>query len=240
MRKMKLLAVAGLAISLLVGGSHSVGAVENTNADSHVVFYVPHQDDETLTFGVAIVNHLRYGHDVHVVLLTDGAASVIRERLGMTKEEFTAARNREFLYALQVMGVKSENISIRNFADGQLTVDQVAGVMKEYESRFPGAKHKTFTETDPHPDHSNSGKALRKLQNAGVVTDARYYVKMTHNYTLPVMKETFKEEYREVLEAAGSVYNINNPSIGFYGIGYKSVPKSFDAHAIQPVSKYHK
>ena len=39
------------------------------------VFLVPHQDDEVLTFGAAVKQHLLAGRDVILVLLTDGSSS---------------------------------------------------------------------------------------------------------------------------------------------------------------------
>jgi LmbE family N-acetylglucosaminyl deacetylase len=121
---------------------------KNPNANSHVVFYIPHQDDEALNFGVGIMNHLAGGHNVHIVLLTDGSGAGIRKKMNMTEMEFSQARNNEFAYALAVMGVKSENIDYRNYKDGKLTSANVEKVIREYEKKYPKAKHKAYSYTD--------------------------------------------------------------------------------------------
>ena len=74
-----------ISLSLLISlfshpGVGMAKAIPNPNAKSHVVFYIPHQDDEALNFGVGIMNHIAGGHNVHVVLLTDGSAAGIRKK----------------------------------------------------------------------------------------------------------------------------------------------------------------
>jgi hypothetical protein len=45
------------------------------------IFYIPHQNDETLSKGVAITQHLDAGREVIAVLYTDGAGSVAQKYL---------------------------------------------------------------------------------------------------------------------------------------------------------------
>ncbi len=45
---------------------------------ANVLFVSPHQDDETLSMGMAIKNHLAAGHNVFVMLVTDGSGSSAR------------------------------------------------------------------------------------------------------------------------------------------------------------------
>lgn len=215
--------------------------IYNPNVNSHVVFYIPHQDDETLTFGLGIMNHLWNGHNVHVVLLTDGSASGVRTTLGMTEIEFTQARNREVELALSIMGVKPENIDYLNYKDGTLTVAIMESVIKSYEAKYPGAKHKAFSWTDAHVDHKVSGQALKNLTTAGTTTDARYYVRRGDNPVgLVLTTEPCADYYTPLLLAVAQAYDIENTRLGFYGIGYKSVTASFDAFKVAPLSRYHK
>src|SRR5260221_6150791 len=43
--------------------------------NSPVIFYSPHQDDETLAMGASIAECIRIGKPVYVVLFTNGASS---------------------------------------------------------------------------------------------------------------------------------------------------------------------
>lgn len=228
-----------LSAALLFTGAVTTAEASNPNADSNVVFYVPHQDDEALTMGVAIMNHIRSGHNVHIVLLTDGSGSYVRKRLGMTRESFENARNNEFEYSLSIMGVKPENVHYERIQDGTLSVKQMDGIIREWEKAYPKAKHKAISYTDPHNDHKNSGQALYNLRKAGVVSDARFYVLQQYSPKVRMIKEGWKEEYRAPLLAVSSAYGLKNERLGFYGIGHWSVGSSFDSFERQPISRYH-
>ena len=211
-------------------------------AESHVVFYVPHQDDDTLTMGVAIRNHINAGHNVHVVMLTDGAASFVRKKMGMTAEDFTEARNKEFELAMVALGVNECNIDYRSFSDGSLQIRQVKSVIREYEAMYPNAKHKAYSYTDTNEDHSDSGEALRQLSSVGEVTDARYYVR--RGTAAPKGKTLLTERLyakdRPAMRNASTAYKTQDTSKGLYGIGYRSVKASFDTFDKLPQSRYHK
>lgn len=46
-----------------------------------VLFVGAHPDDETLAFGVAIIEHVIAGHDVHVLVMSRSPGSVVRDQL---------------------------------------------------------------------------------------------------------------------------------------------------------------
>lgn len=230
-----------LSAALLFTGATTQAEASNPNADSNVVFYVPHQDDEALTMGVAIMNHIRGGHNVHVVLVTDGTGTIVRKKLGMDAQSFEKARNKEFAYSLSIMGVKPQNVHYEGITDGTVSVKQMESIIREWEESYPQAKHKGFSYTDPHPDHYNTGKAMQNLSKSGVISDARYFVKQQDNpKNVRLIKSRFQEEYRPTLKAVGAAYKLNNEALGFYGIGYRSVKTSFDSFERQPISRYHK
>jgi hypothetical protein len=87
-----------------------------------------------------------------------------------------------------------------------------------------------------------TGKALKKLVDAGVTKDARYYVRRGDNPKgLKLVTEPFKETYRPLLLAVSTTYSMENHVLGFYGIGRKSASKnSFELFEKQPLSRYHK
>ena len=217
-------------------------AKTNPNKNNHVVFYIPHQDDEALTFGVGIMNHIKAGYQVHVVLLTDGSASNVRKKMGMTEEEFTKARNKEFALSMKHMGVKTSNVKYMGFKDSQLTVAQVEKVIKSYEKKYPKARHKTFSYTDKdNHDHSNAGIALKNVQKSKITSDARYYVRRGDNpLGLRLVTERYNKAYTPTMKLVSDAYSIENKKQGLHGIGRKSVRKSFEAFDKQPLSRYHR
>lgn len=216
--------------------------VNNTEHENYVVYYIPHQDDEVITFGVSIYSDIKEGKSVQIVLLTDGSASKVREKLGLTIDEFVNARNREMELALTALGVDLGNLHRQNFKDGELTVKQVENVIKEFAKKFPNAEHKTFSYYDPHHDHSNAGQALSNMLEAGIIKNASFYI--GPNFMPPDHIEVFMDNYEETfypfILAASRSYNILDESKGFYGIGWKSVPQYFEFLEENPRSIYHK
>jgi LmbE family N-acetylglucosaminyl deacetylase len=215
---------------------------KNKNANSHVVFYIPHQDDEALSFSLGITNHIKSGHVVHVVLLTDGSASIVRKKLGMNEKEFTEARNKEFRLSLEAMGVKPQNIEYLNHKDSKLTVKNVEDVIIIYEKKYPNAKHKSFSWTDSgHHDHQNAGKALNNLQKSKKITDARYYVRRGDQPKgFKLINEKYDPLLKPIYQKVSKAYSTYDPANGFYAIGRTSVKKSFIEFDKQPLSRYHK
>jgi LmbE family N-acetylglucosaminyl deacetylase len=97
-----------------------------------IVFYSPHQDDETLFMGQVIAHHALVGREVHVVLATNGETSGALAEINGTapdpgwwggyhfptregyapvsRDEFGRARSREFAAASRQLGVMAANI----------------------------------------------------------------------------------------------------------------------------------
>jgi len=223
---------------------------------STAIFYIPHQDDEIVSFGTAILNHLFAGDDVHLVLCTDGAGSGVRAelngdrpcrvhnrtyRFGLSKQDFSLARNREFFWSAGCLGVPPDHIHLRqHIEDGCMTGEQAEAVIREFARRYPGASHRTFTYTDPHPDHHHLGFALQRLYDANEVGDARFYFKTSEMQRFEGTWETAAPEQLPFLRAANHAYRVFVPGRGLYSIGYLSVPGTFDTQLENPRCKYHK
>lgn len=98
------LAAIGAASAATLGGCSGEGIRRE-------VFYVPHQDDELLTFGAALVEAVASGAPIEVVLLTRGETSAVRRIMVENGEMiddpdvFSAARTREMRAALGVLGI---------------------------------------------------------------------------------------------------------------------------------------
>lgn len=224
-----------------------------------VLFISPHPDDESLSMGMGIANHLWYGHDVHLTLLSWGSESSARDVINgsvycswhkvnhnpgpegyspLDVGQFSNARINEFRYSAACLGVKPENISIYNYSDGGITKDDVKSTISSFLSGHPGATIKTPSYYDKHPDHSVCGYALLDMYKSGEVIDARFYVSPTQWPDTPGHYES-NPNCTIFHKASLEVYKRWNPSHGMYGIGYHSVPSIFDTVSAGLKSKYH-
>lgn len=233
------------------------------------LFFVPHQDDEALTFGAGIRNHLNVGDECHVILYTDGSSSnVVKQLNGETKSsmhrkllnpkhegytpldrvDLVRYRNDEFLRSCLALGLPVENVHFaQQLKDGTTTVEACEALIREYTDRYPGARVKTFTNLGGnHRDHANMGSAALHLYEQGEIADLRLYVEP---YNLRQAKKAHRgiqvykekpETHRESVVASLSEYKKWNPALEQFAIGYHSVRKEIDAAIANPVSYYHK
>ena len=112
------------------------------------LYFAPHQDDELLSMGVDLCASLDKGEDVHVFLCTDGSQSKVRLRLNngqkcpkhpgihqyaLTLEEFSQARDREFMDSCLALGVAPGNIHIlpQRAVDGSLAPERAARIIRD-------------------------------------------------------------------------------------------------------------
>lgn len=224
-----------------------------------ILFISPHPDDESLSMGISIANHVWNGHEVYIALLTRGSSSsainIINgsvycswhkryhdpEKEGyraLSVQEFSDARVNEFKYSAACLGVKQENIMIYDLMDGSLTKDDVKEIIRDFISLYPDLRIKTTSYLDIHPDHSACGNGLLELYNEGRVTDARFYVSPGQWSNTPGSFES-NPECSVFLRASLSAYKRWNPKCLLYGIGYHSVPSTFDNVYSSLKSKYH-
>jgi len=225
------------------------------------IFYSPHADDETLSMGVGIRNHIVAGYDVYVILLSHGRASNAYNVLAGTqycswhakyhnpssegyapfdKRKFGLTRVNEFINACLALGVPYSNIAVYDLEDGQFTKDQVKAIIQEWVNRVPGAGHKTMTYKDNHPDHVACGQALLELYNAGIIGNARFYIKREQYDQINGFFETYDSSYYPYIQAAANVYKNWAPTQGKLAVGYHSVKSTFDALLSDPRSKLHR
>lgn len=163
-----------------------------------VLYFVPHQDDELLSFGNDIIEHIQDGEDVKVCICMDGAGSYVRRSLreggtctshsgtheyGMTFAEFSRARDLEFVQSLNALGVATSNILYypTRWRDNSLTKAKAKEFMLYYINKYPTAKVKTFTPygaSTMHVDHKALGQAAMELYKEGKIynNDLRLFV----------------------------------------------------------------
>lgn len=165
--------------------------VFDTEQFDGAVFFVPHQDDETLYYSQTIAAAIdAYGSEnVHVVLISDGATSGIRKRdeitqpvgrivsatgLPVTEFEqdlvlsafFSRARTNEMLDALRQLGITTQ-VRVCYFKDSTLekNLDGIKGLMDAC-VREIGGRLMLFSISpyfDHHSDHRAVGQALYQL-----------------------------------------------------------------------------
>ncbi|NGZ78177.1 PIG-L family deacetylase [Saccharibacillus alkalitolerans] len=233
------------------------------------LFFIPHQDDEALTFGAGIRNHLNVGDECHVILYTDGSSSnVVRQLNGETKSnmhrkmlepkaegyapldrsDLVRCRNDEFLRSCRALGLPPEHVHVvQRLQDGTTTVEDCEALIREYADRYDGARVKTFTDLGGnHRDHANMGTAALNLYRQDKIADLRLYIEPYNlrqakkaRRGLEVLKER-PESNRDSVVASLNEYKKWNPALEQFAIGYHSVRKEIDAAIANPVSYYHK
>ena len=65
MDRKKLIALFGVIVLLIY-------ILYSSEPKKTVLFFIPHQDDETITFSPAIQRYISERYDVHIILSTDG------------------------------------------------------------------------------------------------------------------------------------------------------------------------
>lgn len=196
------------------------------------VYFTAHQDDEALTLGPDIENHVNAGRTVYIVLCTDGrnsnAKALLEKKLGrpVSAQEFSQARTRELLAAANQLGVAG--VYIMPGYDGGLTSWQADAISSMFIDRWPGASFKCQSDRDSHPDHAAMGKAFRRRLNEHPSLDVRFILKRD-DWDIPgALVGCWQAFGGERTRNALRQYQVWDPANGRYGIGYLSVPGSFD------------
>ena len=149
--------------------------------------FAPHPDDETFGCGGTIAKRISEGHEVYVVVMTDGRYAFLNV-LGIendpTPEEVKEIRMQEVKRATRILGVSEGNLIFLDFVDGTLednredVEERVINILREKrpdEVYFPYKR-------DGHPDHRVAHKivknAIRKLRISSVC----YEYSITHRF----------------------------------------------------------
>ncbi|SHG06326.1 PIG-L deacetylase family protein [Ornithinibacillus halophilus] len=221
----------------------------DTNSTAVHIYYSPHPDDETLSMGASIVEELDNGHDVQIVLLTQGAASSAINKINkdleangkdlLSVEDFVDARLAEFQLAVSKLGVPEENIHIFDYPDGGLELQNIKELMKEFEEMYKDAYHHAFSYHDPHPDHRTTGEALLDLEENGQVTHAKYFVPRYVDLEHIGQLTSVNPEYTKVVQEALHAYGRWDTENGYYSVGFYSVPDAFNQMLQDTRNRFH-
>lgn len=199
--------------------------------DRPAVFLVPHPDDETLTMGGAIIQHLDAGRPVFLDLMTRGTATGARATLAsggtddwhpgthdyvLSPEQIGTARTREFLDAAARLGVTGVYVS--DFGDKDLTAEEVGQRASWWIANGgPGLSLKgTYT---GHTDHIAVWDGLRASGHA----DIRGY---SYDDAFRTRVDGIAAQCEDKSFALGA-YEVWDPARGRFAVGYHSAAWAF-------------
>lgn len=219
------------------------------------VYVAAHQDDEVLSMGSSIVEHVAAGNnEVIVVCATDGSATAARHkvsaRLGreVTPEQITYYRDAEMRWAVQT-GLGATFVippaGIR-MGDGQTTLAGSRALLAWVLAQWPGCRIKTQSPWEDHLDHRSLGVAATDMHHEGLIPDLRLYLSpwlySPDRTDLPRMHAI----RRSAAVRAQDAYRLWAPpkphssrDDRYFQVGYTSVGSLFRAHAKDPVSRRH-
>ncbi|SHE88245.1 N-acetylglucosaminyl deacetylase, LmbE family [Seinonella peptonophila] len=204
-----------------------------------VIFYSPHADDESLSFGVAIRNYLHKHSQVHLVLLSDGRKSGAFKQIKqaaknkVSAKDFPNLRIHDFQKASSALGIDQQKQHIHHLENGRFQLSKVKEIILQYEKKYPQSMHISFSEVDMQKDHVVVGKALNQLKQNKQIHHKQNYISLATIYysklkVPPYKKETLLNVDDAVyITHALKVYETWNPKKGFYKTGGFSVPEQF-------------
>jgi len=211
------------------------------------VFVVAHQDDELLTMGSAIRQHVEEGRHVVVVVATDGANTIARYRLEKklgylpSTVEITQHRDREYRLAAYRLGADERRVAPAGLriVDGQSTPESADAIFDWVMTRWPGASVKSHSYLSPtNVDHKNLGEALLRAYEDGSIPDARFYLSQDERKRMDVLPKTSRVS-RDVGDIEQKSYR-HFDGDKWWAVGYTSVKAMFDYHRNDPSSWMHR
>jgi hypothetical protein len=221
------------------------------------VFFVPHQDDETLSMGAQILRHVAAGRQVHVVFLSDGQLSQAYDTLmggrecvwhnrvhdpaaegyaGLTRTQFGYARDKEARIACTELGVAVANIHqerlpLVDVATATEVMLKYAHLLRLGSSAYTMSPWETES-GEGNTEHGDMGVALRKLGESGVIEAALRYQVYSQYADSPLwpaglIRNVGTPAERPAWDAAAGPYRYWDPRGGRYAIGYHSAGPAF-------------
>lgn len=204
MRRRTLLSAAALGLAAVAFPARAAALT------SPALFVAAHPDDETLAMSTAIAEHVAAGQEVHVLLLTDGELSGVRDILNgaalnawwgtlhdpaaegyspLTPSTLAAARVVEARTALACLSAGlpgSLTLHQAGLPDGGVTaVAAQAAILAVADTIAPGGPVRLKGHSpivDSHSDHVAAGQALKalKLDDPVRFGDVRHYILPTY------------------------------------------------------------
>jgi LmbE family N-acetylglucosaminyl deacetylase len=209
--------------------------------------------------GVAIASSVYRGHEVHLILMSQGFDSDVRNIINgkqickwhkkrhcpkkegynlLSYNKFGMLRQKEFLNASLALGVSKKNIFICNFVKGKFKADDIKKIVLEYEKKYPNAFHNTTSIYDYNNTHKKLASTLLRLYKEAKVKHVKFYLSPTK---WEKVKGVIESNYHinGLVKKSISAYSTWNPQKLNYAIGYHSVGAEFRKLRIKLISKYY-
>ena len=153
----------------------------------------------------------------------------------MTSQEKYEYREREFLAAVNDLGVKRENVILlpRINNSNSTSFDLMESQALKFEKELKSVTHVAHTyKLDWHLQHLKNGAVIQSLYNAGKVKDVKYFVKPQYEKDIPTDERIFykvvDDKDKEKIRKACGEYKLIDKDKKREGIGYKSDHMSFE------------
>jgi len=153
----------------------------------NVLVFAPHPDDETLGCGGTMARRSSEGHEIIVVVLTDGRHA-FSEILGIDSDpspyELRQIRKEETIRAMETLGIPRKNLFFLDFEDGSLEKHRkeaeamILDIIEEYspvEVYFPYIK-------DYHRDHQETNQMVRRCIQKSGLTPMQFQYSIVQKY----------------------------------------------------------
>ena len=228
-------------LTMFMTGFENENNYENKKFKDNVVFYAQHQDDETLWASAAIIDAINeVGVDnVYIVQVSYGTGIKVfkNEKIfeNMSHKEKYEYREREFLEAVEHLGIKRENVILlpRINKSDSTSFDLMEEVALKFEHELKSVTHIAHTyKLDWHLQHLKNGSVIQALYNSGKIKDVKYFVKPEYKKYIPYSERIFykvvDEKDKEKIRKACESYKLIDKNKKREGIGYKSDHRSFE------------
>ena len=164
-----------------------------------------HPDDIEFGMGATLAKHIKFGHDVSIVVLTDGE----RDKDGNYKR--SDERREESIRALNILGFKG---SVKFLNLSKITVDQntIAVIEKEINQVNPDRIY-TLSTNDRHQDHRNCSYAVmsagRYVNEILLFEVYSVFPEFLPNYIINFLKELLDLKIKALSEFKSQFQNLD-------------------------------
>lgn len=133
---------------------------------SSAIVFAPHPDDEVLGCGGTILRKVQSGATVHVVFMTDGAAS---HRGLKPAAELVAIRRVEALSATKALGLSPDHVTFLDFPDHALDDNRALAIERVKSLMTAHAPEQVFVPhaADRLTDHVETNRIVRQAIASG-------------------------------------------------------------------------
>lgn len=220
-----------------------------------IVVFAPHPDDELAGAGGSMLKWMDDGHDVHVIIATDGRAAYTYERkLGrliesdvtqISEEELVEIRMKEIDVVVEFMGLSSKNIHKFKLPDQDLNSYVKEGIERSKDIIKDADRIVLPSNNNSHVDHQATYDiAVGAAKELGL-NNIEFY-----GYVLYVENKTPKDrqvnigivEYRERVHNALGLYKSQLPITivtMYYDLVKRKRKERFGVYRLEDVGKFY-